>query len=335
MQLKLLGILVVSLALAVACGSDSSSGTDTGGTDTGGTDMGGSDTGGSDTGGTDTGGSDTGGSEVCTPDCTDKDCGDDGCGDVCGTCTDPQTCSADGKCEDPVKPVDQCVNADDGAVIAADPDAPLAITGDCVVNLCLANPTIECVVDCVQNGSDKTDPPIVGIDLSDGCAACYGASSLCGVDKCLAECIADTSAPECGECLEANCLVDFYACSGLTPAADVDMCTNAEDMAVIAADPDAPLAITSDCVVNLCLANPTIECVVDCVQNGSDKTDPPIVGIDLSDGCAACYGASSLCGVDKCLAECIADTSAPECGECLEANCLVDFYACSGLTPTI
>ena len=177
--------------------------------------------------------------EVCTPDCTDKDCGDDGCGAECGTCTDPQTCSAAGMCEDPVVPVDMCTNAEDMAVIAADPDAPLAITGDCVVNLCLANPTIECVVDCVQNGSDKTDPPIVGIDLSGGCAACYGASSLCGVDKCLAECIADTSAPECGECLEANCLVDFYACSGLPQGCDLpdawDVAT-AVDSVMIPAD---------------------------------------------------------------------------------------------------
>lgn len=152
--------------------------------------------------------------EVCTPDCAGKECGDDGCGNECGKCTDPQTCNA-GKCEDPVLPKDQCTNAEDGAVIAADPDAPLAITGACVVNLCLANPTLECVVDCVQNGSDKTTPPITGLALSDGCAGCYGASSLCGVDQCLSECIADTSAPECGACLAEHCLPAFYECSGL------------------------------------------------------------------------------------------------------------------------
>ncbi|NOZ00672.1 MAG: hypothetical protein GXP54_02125 [Deltaproteobacteria bacterium] len=159
--------------------------------------------------------------EVCTPQCAGKECGDDGCNGTCGACEAPKTCNADGKCEEAVKPKDQCLNADDGAVIAADPDAPLAVTGDCVVKFCLANPTLDCVVDCLQNGSDKTDPPITGLALSDGCAACYGASSLCGVDKCLSECIADATAPECGQCLADYCLKDFYYCSGLTPPCDL------------------------------------------------------------------------------------------------------------------
>jgi hypothetical protein len=42
---------------------------------------------------------DTGG-DACTPNCAGKQCGDDGCGGSCGTCQDPATCAADGKCVD-------------------------------------------------------------------------------------------------------------------------------------------------------------------------------------------------------------------------------------------
>jgi len=140
---------------------------------------------------------------------------------------DPGTTPDPGPPEDPgttpdvagdtPEPAGTCTNDADLAVIAADPDAPLATTGDCVVNLCLANPTLECVSDCVINGSDKTEPPIEGLPLSEECVNCYAGSSLCGVDNCMAECIADTSAPECGACLAEHCLPAFYACSGLTP----------------------------------------------------------------------------------------------------------------------
>jgi len=159
--------------------------------------------------------------EVCAPQCDGKDCGDDGCGDVCGTCEEGFTCNAAGKCEEDAVLKDQCLNEADGAVIAANPDAPLATTAACVTKLCLANPTIECVSDCVINGSDKTDPPIEGLPLSEECVACYAGSSLCGVENCLSECIADTTAPACGECLATHCLPAFYECSGLTPGCEL------------------------------------------------------------------------------------------------------------------
>ena len=109
-------------------------------------------------------------------------------------------------------PTGACMNAADQALLDTEEkrDAVQATAGTCGKDECLSKPTEEqeqCAVDCIKKDHA----------LSDECAGCYGASVLCGIKNCVAQCIADTAAPACLECLGANCLPAFYTCSGFPP----------------------------------------------------------------------------------------------------------------------
>ncbi len=76
---------------------------------------------------------------------------------------------------------------------------------------CLNDPCpATCAVNCMTQQR--------GIDLSAGCADCYGTIVLCTIENCLPQCINDSQAPGCKQCQDAiGCNERFYACTGPLP----------------------------------------------------------------------------------------------------------------------
>ena len=102
----------------------------------------------------------------CTPDCTEKVCGDDGCGGICGYCTYPLVCDAEGLCVEVCEPqCDEKLCGPDGCGGACSPGCDEAL--DCGEDGLCYEPA--CVPDC----SDK----VCG---SDGCG---GDCGLCAAPK--------------------------------------------------------------------------------------------------------------------------------------------------------
>jgi hypothetical protein len=82
-----------------------------------------------------------------------------------------------------------------------------AKAGDCGLG-CLAAKGKEdqCAIKCMIGE---------GVQLSSGCAGCYGGIVLCTIQKCLPKCIKDPQATMCKDCQKAEgCDDAFYACTG-------------------------------------------------------------------------------------------------------------------------
>lgn len=113
----------------------------------------------------------------CQADCTDKICGNDGCGGICGYCTYPKVCDAEGLCIEVCEK--NCVDKTCG---------PDGCGGDC--GACLEN--FEC-------GDD-------GLCYENACIPnCTTTGSTCGSDGC---------GGDCGLCAAPKVCGDFEQCAG-------------------------------------------------------------------------------------------------------------------------
>jgi hypothetical protein len=109
---------------------------------------------------------------------------------------------------------DQCQNTTDLAWLKSEVKAGVTgrelareAAGDCGLG-CLNHPAPDqCAIKCMTQ--DK------GVQLSSGCAGCYGGIVICTIEKCLAKCIDDAQAQICKDCQESKgCNTTFYACTG-------------------------------------------------------------------------------------------------------------------------
>jgi len=108
-------------------------------------------------------------------------------------------------------PAGACMNADDGALLQADQDGITEDATTCGLGCMADEDKPGCSTTCVAEATG----------LSEGCTACYVGMILCSIDNCLQICAPDTSSEACAACQEEfACYTDFYACSGLTPAAE-------------------------------------------------------------------------------------------------------------------
>jgi len=102
---------------------------------------------------------------------------------------------------------DACDNTSDLDELANNIEAIEEASGDCGMS-CIADSDIaSCAGECIE----MTE----GVNLSRGCADCFGAVVECTVDNCLTQCIADPSSTECVMCRETNCDPVFEACAGV------------------------------------------------------------------------------------------------------------------------
>ena len=101
-----------------------------------------------------------------------------------------------------------CLNETDQALLATDRAGIDAKARECGLGCLNVEDKNACSVTCIQ----------AVYALSAGCCSCYAGTIICTVDKCLMDCLSDSSSPECKACQEAQgCLPEFYTCSGLTP----------------------------------------------------------------------------------------------------------------------
>ncbi len=84
--------------------------------------------------------------------------------------------------------------------------------------------TTDCIFGCLGDQGEAREVCFADClvekipDLSNGCARCFSVVALCGADNCALQCIADSSAPACLDCVEdAGCNDLFEECSGLDP----------------------------------------------------------------------------------------------------------------------
>ncbi len=106
-------------------------------------------------------------------------------------------------------PTDQCLNPDDGAIIQPDGGAAASEAArECGMGCMVADDIIECATPCVVEETG----------LSEGCSGCYVGIIVCTIEKCISDCITDSTSAECVACqMDKGCLPDFYQCTGFDP----------------------------------------------------------------------------------------------------------------------
>jgi len=93
-----------------------------------------------------------------------------------------------------------------------DKDCPFVVDGSarttaqtCGKEECLGKEA-SCAANCI----------VAQLDMSNECAACYGAFVNCTIKQCLSECVVDPDSDECHQCqVDSGCRSTFDACSGL------------------------------------------------------------------------------------------------------------------------
>jgi len=287
---------------------------------------------------------------ACVPQCGQRECGPDPvCGRSCGVCPDGERCNA-GFCEPLLPPPeDACNNAADLAILnEAD---PAAVAQTCLVNGGCSFSDAACISRCIAQETG----------LSAACARCFGETSVCALENCLNVCLADPGGAGCLDCLDLHCLEDFEACSGVTwgggecvpqcgqrecgpdPVCGVSCgtCPDGERCAggfcePLLPPPDDACANAADlAILNTVDAQQVAQTCVLAAGCGTDEaciTACIAAETGISDACAACYGGLASCGMAFCLLDCYQDPGGPACLGCLDANCMAEFEACSGIT---
>ena len=113
---------------------------------------------------------------------------------------------------EPLEP-DQCQNDEDLAWLHSSVsngetgrDFAREKAGDCGLACVSASAPDECALRCMNNQ---------GVELTDGCAGCYGFIVLCTINNCLQQCIDDPHSDVCDACqTEKGCNDEFYTCTG-------------------------------------------------------------------------------------------------------------------------
>ena len=99
-------------------------------------------------------------------------------------------------------------------------------------------------------------------------------------------------------------------------------CTNDADLGILATDRPNVEAKAQECGLGCLNDTDPVACSVPCITEV----------YALTDECAACYGATIACTIERCVAECIADPAAEPCTTCqVEKGCIDEFLTCSGL----
>ncbi len=100
-----------------------------------------------------------------------------------------------------------CNNDDDIAELGSNIGTIEEASADCGFQCAADGDVRTCAGMCIENTE--------GVNLSSGCADCFGAVVECIVDSCLVECIAGQDSPSCVECREMNCDPIFEMCAGI------------------------------------------------------------------------------------------------------------------------
>jgi hypothetical protein len=109
---------------------------------------------------------------------------------------------------------DQCQNEADLAWLTA--MATPEQTGRQLARAEASNCGLACLNDaCPDLCAIRCMTEVKGVQLSSGCAGCYGEIVLCTIGKCLPKCINDAQSEGCKACQEEKgCNEPFYACTG-------------------------------------------------------------------------------------------------------------------------
>ncbi len=113
---------------------------------------------------------------------------------------------------EPLEP-DQCQNEEDLTWLHSEispgetgRDFAREKAGDCGLACVSASAPDECAIECMKNQ---------GVELTDGCAGCYGFIVLCTINNCLQQCIDDPHSDICDDCqTDKGCNDEFYTCTG-------------------------------------------------------------------------------------------------------------------------
>ncbi len=100
----------------------------------------------------------------------------------------------------------------------------------------------KCVPGCLVDEACNTSCIAENTKLSEACSGCFAELITCFIGMCAGDCATQPPTPECGACVEANCLDDYGTCFG-EPACEReygcrDTVDNDGDGVVDAADPD-------------------------------------------------------------------------------------------------
>jgi hypothetical protein len=165
-------------------------------------------------------------------------------------------------------------------------------------------------------------------------AAFFRLALLVALSAGVAACEAESSTPAAKDVVTAGTDAATGETAGDTAGevatGPMDMCQGTEDLAWLKATlpsgqtgRELAREAAGDCGLG-CLNNPAPDkCAIKCMKES--------VGVQLSDGCAGCYGGIVLCTINKCLPKCIDDAQAQICKDCQETKgCNAPFYACTG-----
>ena len=223
---------------------------------------------------------------------------------------------------------DQCLNEADMEIVNSGADLS-GLAKDCGMGCFSADDQRLCTTTCMQEGDDQgTEDPeddIIGVPLTDGCAACYSDAVSCAIDNCALPCATDPDSEECSTCrTEAGCDDNFVTCFGEVPP--IDQCNNLSDHELVQAPEPDISGIAGTCGMSCFSDDDSLECTNICLAEDETLTD-------VSEGCRGCYSATVVCTIDNCIPACM-DSSSEACVTCqIESGCIADFVVCYGEAP--
>lgn len=133
---------------------------------------------------------------------------------ACGDATEEKAEDNDSDSNGPIQlEPDQCQNEEDLDWLHSElepgetgRDFARDKAGDCGLGCISHSQPDDCAIRCMKDQ---------GVELTDGCAGCYGHIVLCTINDCLQQCIDDPQSDICYDCQEdKGCNDEFYACTG-------------------------------------------------------------------------------------------------------------------------
>jgi len=155
-----------------------------------------------------------------------------------------------------------------------------------------------CATQCLHENS-------LGISLSADCATCGGQQSYCVATKCLVECAADSTTPDCVACADAACLDAFLNCSGIPPSPSDSLVGAPPSAPPPRPSPSASYAVKMAVVIAGDVATFTPEVLTPMRQKVADEASMPLDAVEAT----ATAGSVTIAFTVNMQSEAAADTA--------------------------
>lgn len=128
------------------------------------------------------------------------------------------------------------------AYLAANQELLQEVSQSCAVSCIFSFNQDQCLMDCLSQD----------IMVSEGCLACSVDQINCVTSSCAFQCI-NANSQACQDCIEQNCMPDYFECIGANPNAVVENANLDENdfLSVKLVNNTLHISLTSDCNISI------------------------------------------------------------------------------------